>query len=45
MHAAQVELGAVGMMLANRRGTQIPNPPINLIDALERSKLVVIRSL
>ena len=43
--AAQVELDAVGMRVENKRGTQIPNPLISVIDTLERRKLAVIRSM
>ena len=42
---AQVELDAVGMMVENKRGTQIPNPLISVIDTLERPQLAVIRSI
>ena len=34
IRAAQVELDAVGMMVENKRGTQIPNPLISVIDPL-----------
>ena len=40
--AAQVELDAAGMMVKNKRGTQIPNPLISVIDTLERRQLAVI---
>ena len=43
--AAQVELDAVGMMVKNKRGTQIPNPLISVINTLERHQLAVIRSM
>ena len=43
--AAQMELDAVGMMVENKRGTQIPNPLISVIDTLERRQLAVIRSM
>ena len=43
--AAQVELDAVGMMVENKRGTQIPNPLISVINTLERRQLAVIRSM
>ena len=43
--AAQVELDAVGMMVENKRGTQIPNPLISVINTLERHQLAVIRSM
>ena len=43
IRAAQVELDAVGMMVENKRGTQIPNPLISVIDTLERRQLAVIR--
>lgn len=45
IRAAQVELDAVGMMVENKRGTQIPNPLISVIDTLERPQLAVIRSM
>ena len=45
IRAAQVELDAVGMMVENKRGTQIPNPLISVIDTLERPQLAVIRSI
>ena len=32
IRAAQVELGPVGMMVENKRGTQIPNPLISVIE-------------
>ena len=44
IRAAQMELDAVGMMVENKRGTQIPNPLISVIDTLER-QLAVIRSM
>ena len=45
IRAAQVELDAVGTMVENKRGTQIPNPLISVIDTLERRQLAVIRSM
>ena len=45
IRAAQVELDAVGMMIENKRGTQIPNQLISVIDTLERRQLAVIRSM
>ena len=45
IRTAQVELDAVGMMVANKRGTQIPNQLISVIDTLERRQLAVIRSM
>ena len=45
IRAAQAELDAVGMMVENKRGTQIPNPLISVIDTLERRRLAVIRSM
>ena len=42
---AQLELDAVGMMVANKRGTQIPNPLISVIDTLERRQLAGTRSI
>ena len=41
---AQAELNAVGMMVENKRGTQIPNPMISVIETLKRCQLFVIRS-
>jgi len=45
IRAAQVELDTVGMMVKNKRGTQIQNPLISVIDTLERRQLDVIRSM
>ena len=45
IRVVQVELDAVGMMVENKRGTQIPNPLISVIDTLERRQLAVIRSM
>ena len=45
IRTAQVELDTVGMMVENKRGTQIPNPLISVIDTLERRQLAVIRSM
>ena len=45
IRAAQLELDSVGMMVENKRGTQIPNPLISVIDTLERRRLAVIRSM
>ena len=45
IRTARLELDAVGMMVANKRGTQIPNPLISVIDTLERRQLDVIRSI
>ena len=45
IRVAQVELDAVGMVVENKRGTQIPNPLISVIDTLERPQLAVIRSM
>ena len=42
---AGVELDAVSMMVENKRGTQMPNPLISVIDTLERRQLAVIRSM
>ena len=41
--ATQVELDVVAIMVENKRGTQIPNLLISVIDTLERRQLVVIR--
>ena len=35
----------VGMVVAKKAGTQIPNPLISVIDTLERGQLAVIRSM
>ena len=43
IRAAQVKLDAIGMMFENKRGTQIPNLLISVIDTLERHQLAVIR--
>jgi hypothetical protein len=45
IHAAQVELDDMGMMIENKRGTPIPNPFLSVIDTLERRQLAVIRSM
>ena len=45
IRADQVELDTVGMMVENKRGTQIQNPLISVIDTLERRQLDVIRSM
>ena len=45
IRAAQAELDVVGMMVENKRGAQIPNPMISIIDTLERRQLAVIRSM
>ena len=45
IRAAQMELDAVSMMVENKRGTQIPNPLISVIDTLERRQLAMIRSM
>ena len=45
IRAAQVQLYVVGMMVEHKRGTQIPNPLISVIDTLERRQLAVIRSI
>ena len=45
IRAAQVELDTVGMMVKNKRGTQIQNPLISVIDTLERRQLDVTRSM
>ena len=45
IRVTQVELDAVGMVVENKRGTQIPNPLISVIDTLERPQLAVIRSM
>ena len=45
IRAAQVELDAAGLMVENKRCTQIPNPLISVIDSLERRQLAVIQSM
>ena len=45
IRAAQVKLHAVGMMVENKRGTQIPIPQISVIYTLERRQLAVIHSV
>ena len=45
IRAAQLKLDAFGMMIEDKRGTQIPNPLISVIDTLERRQLAVIRSM
>ena len=45
IRAAGVELYASSMLVENKRGTQIPNPLIAVIDTLERRQLAVIRSM
>ena len=42
---AQAELDVVGMMVENKRGTQIPNPMISVIDTLKRRQPAVFRSM
>ena len=43
IRAAQVKLDAIGMVFENKRGTQIPNLLISVIDTLERHQPAVIR--
>ena len=45
IRTAQLELDAVGTMVAKKRGTQIPSPLISVIDTLERRQLAGIRSI
>ena len=45
IRTARLELDAVGMMVANKRGTQIPNPLISVIDTLELRQLARVRSI
>ena len=45
IRADQVELDTIGMMVENKRGTQIPNPLISVIENLEQRQLAVIRSI
>ena len=40
-----MELDAARTMIEDKRGTQIPNPLISVIDTLERRQLAVIRSM
>ena len=42
IRTAQLKLIAVGKMKENKRGTQIPNSLISVIDTLERRQLAVI---
>jgi hypothetical protein len=35
----------MGMMIANKRGTPIPNPFLSVVDTLERRQLALIRSM
>ena len=42
IHAAQIELYAMGMMIGNKRETPIPNSFLSVIDTLERRQLAVI---
>ena len=41
----QVELDALGMMVENKRVTQISKPLVSVIDTLEWRQLAVIRSM
>ena len=43
--APQVELDALGMMVENKRVTQISKPLVSVIDTLEWRQLAVIRSM
>ena len=45
IRTAQAELDTVGIMVERKRGTQIPNPMISVIDTLERRQRAVIRSI
>ena len=45
IRAAQVELDAAGLMVENKRCTQIPNPLISVIETLERCQLALIQSM
>ena len=45
IRATQVELDAAGMMVENKRGTQIPNSLISVINTFERRQKAVIRSM
>ena len=42
---ALAELDAVGLMVENKRDTQVNNPMISVNDSLERRQLAVIRSI
>ena len=45
IRAAQIELDAMGMIVENKCAIPIPNPPLSVIDTLERRRLAVIRSM
>ena len=45
IRAAQIELDAMGMFVENKCAIPIPNPPLSVIDTLERLRLAVIRSM
>ena len=45
IRAAQIELDAMGMIVENKCAIPISNPPLSVIDTLERRRLAVIRSM
>jgi len=45
IRSQQSSLEEMGLMLENKRGTQIPNPMITIIDGYERRLLAIIRTL
>ena len=45
IRAAQLKLDAVGILIEIKRGTQIPNPLICVIETLRQRQLALIRSL
>ena len=45
IHAGQIELNAIRMMIENKRGTPIQDPFLSVIDTLERRQLAIIRSM
>ena len=45
IRAAKVELDAASILVENKRGTQIPNLLIFVIDTFEWRQLAVIRSM
>ena len=45
IHAAQIELNAMGIIIENKCSNPIPNPRLSVIETIERRQLVVIRSM
>jgi len=45
VRSQQQALEEMGLIVENKRGTQIPNPLINIIDGYERRLLAIIRTL